>query len=306
MRGFLTTPGAGRLFRGPHGVPVIWRLLLFVALYAVQVVLLAIAVSLALRFLLPHPPRLRLITPGAMLLNEVVLLLPALGATAVMAWLEDVRFIAYGLIDTRRRARFAAGFIAGLALIFVLVFVLAATGYGTASPGTLSALATLRYGVEWLGVCVVIGFTEEFLFRGYILVAIARRYGLLAAAVVSSLSFAGRHGSNPGETVVGLLDLLFAGAVLSLGIYWTRSLYWSIGCHAAWDFSENFLYGTHDSGTACFGTLMNFAPRGNEFLSGGPTGPEGSVFSLLVIGSGGLVLWFWFRRRGREAADSPR
>jgi membrane protease YdiL (CAAX protease family) len=85
--------------------------------------------------------------------------------------------------------------------------------------------------------------------------------------------------------------------LLCVGLYWLKSLWWSIGLHTAWDFCENFLYGTHDSGADCVGALVNFVPRGNVFLSGGLTGPEGSVFSLGVIALAGIGSWMVFSHR---------
>jgi hypothetical protein len=69
-----------------------------------------------------------------------------------------------------------------------------------------------------------------------------------------------------------------AGLVFCFALYRTGSLWWAIGIHAAWDWSQSFLYGVADSGLMAEGHLFATHPVGKPILSGGLTGPEGSVF----------------------------
>jgi hypothetical protein len=62
--------------------------------------------------------------------------------------------------------------------------------------------------------------------------------------------------------------------------------------HAAWDWSETFLYSVPDSGLVLPGHLMNPTFHGSRWLTGGSVGPEGSVLLLVVI----AVLWVVFDR----------
>lgn len=290
-----------RIFLGPGGVRAGWRALAYLALLILQIAILVFATLTILHRCFPHqhfPPKL--IPPWMATLNEAFLLPPVLVATAVMAWLEDRPMRSYGLRDAFARRRLIGGLGFGIAALSLLVLALSAGGYGIGTPGTLNASGVLRYGIEWLLVCLLIGFNEEFTSRGYLLQTLTRGAGFWPAAVLTSLFFAAAHGHNPGETYIGLIHVFCAGMLLCLCIYWTKSLFLAIGFHAGWDYSENFIYGTHDSGTACYGTLMDFAPRGNVFLSGGLTGPEGSVLSLavLVLAAAGLC-WFYATRNRR-------
>ena len=88
---------------------------------------------------------------------------------------------------------------------------------------------------------------------------------------------------NFGETPLGLIDTVGAGLLFCVLIRGTGSLWFAIGFHGAWDYAENYLFGTADSGNRCVGTLLTFAPRGDVYFSGGKTGPEGSVFCAAVL-----------------------
>ena len=83
-------------------------------------------------------------------------------------------------------------------------------------------------------------------------------------------------------------------------IYFTRSLWWALGFHAAWDWGESFFWGTSDSGLLVQGHLFDEHPQGALLWSGGPTGPEGSllVFLILLLCTA-LALLYW---RGRPFA----
>jgi membrane protease YdiL (CAAX protease family) len=83
--------------------------------------------------------------------------------------------------------------------------------------------------------------------------------------------------------------------LLALSVWFTGSLWWAIGFHAAWDWGQSFLYGTPDSGVLVRGHYLSSRPRGSVLLSGGETGPEGSIYAvgllLLLI----LFAYLWWR-----------
>ncbi len=289
-----------RVFTGPNGVRAGWRLALFLLAFTVQIILVVIALRWVVRAWAIHAlgPGGQ-ITPGLGLLNETGLLLPVLGATWLMAWLEGRSLFAYGLQGAHKARFFTIGLAAGVALLALLIFVLRATGYGIASPGALSPSGALRFGLEWLAVSLLIGLTEELAFRGYLLATLAGGIGFWPAALLTSLLFGAIHGHNPGETYTGLILAGLFGLLCCLAIRRTLSLWFAIGIHGGWDYAENFLFGTRDSGNPCFGALQRLAPHGNILLSGGPTGPEGSLFCLLILLLAFAGLWIALPSRSR-------
>jgi membrane protease YdiL (CAAX protease family) len=278
-----------RAFVGRDGVRAGWRAALFLLAMILQLFLVLIVLHFVFQvFALSRGAELR---PALVGLNELALLLPAFGASALMAFLEDTRLSAYGLADTRKLFRLGTGFIAGLVALCTLMLALTAGGFATGQGGDLTFAGDIRFALEWLVVSMVTGLTEEFALRGYMLTALARGGGFWWGAVLTSLFFGALHGVNHGETPLGLIDTTGAGLLFCLFIRCTGSLWFAIGFHGAWDFSENFLFGTADSGNRCFGTLTNFFPHGNVFFSGGLTGPEGSLFCTAILGIAALLAW---------------
>jgi uncharacterized protein len=126
----------------------------------------------------------------------------------------------------------------------------------------------------------------------------AERSAFWQAAWVTSTAFGLIHTYNNGETWMGILAAASIGFVFCVSVRLTGSAWWAIGCHAAWDWSETYFYGTPDSGLPAQGHLLTTSPIGNPLLSGGADGPEGSA---LAIGAVALLLFlllglFWRRK----------
>ena len=129
--------------------------------------------------------------------------------------------------------------------------------------------------------------------------------GFWIAAWVSSTLFGFVHTGNNGENWIGIFAAAAIGFVFCASIYFTGSAWWAIGCHAAWDWSETFFYGTADSGLPAQGHLLTTAPAGNAFWSGGADGPEGSVLVLAIILALLAALFVMYGRSRQRAIASP-
>ena len=103
------------------------------------------------------------------------------------------------------------------------------------------------------------------------------------AAWVTSTLFGAVHISNAGESGVGIFAAAFIGFVFCVSVRVTGSAWWAIGCHAGWDWTETFFFGTADSGLSPHGSYLTSHPAGNPFWSGGSVGPEGSALVLGAI-----------------------
>lgn len=293
MRGWLERAGSG-WWRGPGGVRAGWRVGAFVVL--------VVALVFGCVFLTPRAFVLGLVSkgqlgPGFMAFNELAVLLPVVAATAVMTWAEGRSFISCGLGGARPLARLLGGAGCGLALIAVLILLLAATGHAALVWGGLGAGGVAWYALAWAAASLLTGLAEELALRGYLLQTLNRGLGFWPALVITSLAFGALHISNTGEGVIGIAAAAMGGAIMALGVRGTGSLWWSIGLHSAWDYAENFLAGTPDSGQLCIGTLLRLTPHGVPWLSGGATGPEGSLFALALLAAGLALAWYAFARR---------
>ena len=57
------------------------------------------------------------------------------------------------------------------------------------------------------------------------------------------------HAFIPGITIWAIISICLVGIVFSLFVYYFDSLWMAMGMHAAWNFTQNFIFGLPNSGT---------------------------------------------------------
>jgi membrane protease YdiL (CAAX protease family) len=230
--------------------------------------------------------------------------------TFIMSRIEHRNFGEYGFGgNSRRWPQLAQGLVSGFAALSLLVLGLY-LGHWITFGGTLlhTPGAIFKNGLLWLIAFIMVGFFEEFFFRGYMQYTLARGIGFGAigffiAAAVFNFGFGFAHGSNPGESPIGLWTAGLIGFVFCISLWYTRSLWWAVGFHATWDWGESYFYGTADSGGVSQGRLFNTHPQGKLLLSGGATGPEGSALCLFIILLIALFVWLTLRKERDKATN---
>jgi membrane protease YdiL (CAAX protease family) len=142
-----------------------------------------------------------------------------------------------------------------------------------------------------------VGFTEEFVMRGYVLRNLLLDVNRTAAVALSAAFFAVLHAANPGAEPLALANVFLVGAYLALVAVRDGSIWYPIGFHFAWNLLLGFVLSMPVSGVEVHGAVIIERDGGSSIFSGGAFGPEGSlVCSLLLLGLVALAL------RG-EAAD---
>ena len=205
----------------------------------------------------------------------------------------------YGLGGRRKLPLFFTGAAWGFACLSLLVGILWKSGLLVVDRRLLFGADILRYGALWLVGFLLVGLLEEYLTRGYIQYTLTRglaglyraifktrhseALGFATAALCFSILFGLGHSGNPGESPIGLLSAGSAGLVFCFSLWRTGSLWWAIGFHMTWDWAQSFLYGVADSGMMVQHHLLATHPVGKPILSGGTTGPEGSIFVVAVL-----------------------
>jgi hypothetical protein len=286
-------PPRSPVLYGPNGLRAGWRIVIYVAV----LVALLFLVGLELRWLGPHLPASMRSTPGTgfhplvAIYSEASVLIVVLLATAGMARLEHRRTADYGLAGFDRVRQFLIGLVCGFIFLSLLVSILMATHNLTLTQSRITLGASLRYAAEWGLACFLIGMTEEFMLRGYLLYTLARGIRFWPAAVVLAILFGALHKGNPGESPFGLAAAAMIALVFSLSLWRLGHLWWAIGFHMSWDWAESYFYGTPDSGAVSVGRLMEAHPHGALLLSGGATGPEGSVWAGVIILLAAILVW---------------
>lgn len=128
----------------------------------------------------------------------------------------------------------------------------------------------------------IISFTEEVIFRGYILQNLMQSFNRSIAVLISSFLFSCMHMGNPEMNVLSFANLFAAGMLLGAGYLYTRSLWFSVFFHFCWNFFQGPVLGYPVSGIK-MDSMIQTSITGDEMITGGLFGFEGSVISLALI-----------------------
>jgi hypothetical protein len=154
--------------------------------------------------------------------------------------------------------------------------------------------STLFISFGWM---TLIAFSEELVFRGYILGNLMEFIpNKWIALSLSSLLFTAYHAITPGIHTLAFVNLFLAGILLGINYIFTRNLWFSFLLHIGWNFFEGPILGFRVSGTT-FPSLFQADPNGDLFITGGDYGLGGSMLVTLLLVAAILVLAWAFERK---------
>lgn len=184
------------------------------------------------------------------------------------------------------------GVVAGFGLFCIVFVLLWATGHASwprwaGASGMLTAAAAA--GLSAVG--------EELVFRGVLYRTLEDSLGSLAAVILSAALFGLLHAINPGATAISTAAIaLEAGVLLAAAYAASRSLWFPIGLHFGWNFTEGGVFGAAVSGGQSHG-LLDTRFTGPELWSGGAFGPEASIIAVAVcLVFAAILIWSAIRR----------
>jgi len=207
--------------------------------------------------------------------------IPSLVFTLIALWIFQ-RFIVkrplalLGLNKNGILPQFGIGWLIGTGLI--LIGFLMMTLLGVLSFHGTNWNTGLIFG--FLLMFLIQSFSEEVLFRSYLIPTIEYRLGLPAALILSSLAFMVIHFFNPNINPLGMLDLFVGGILMGLLFIKYRNVWAPTGMHAAWNYIQSTILGYEVSGIKTY-SWLNMIEVGPDIITGGAFGYEGSVFSTL-------------------------
>lgn len=272
------------IWAGPHGLRSGWAILLFI-LTNIAVIVVVGHIAYVLHHPLPFRSQMVTVTASTQIVIEAILCFAVLAATTVMSFIDKRSWLDYGLRASRGAGHLATGALWGVVGMSIMMAMLMLFHGARIEFSADSPLVLLQSGLLWAVAFMLVGLTEEMTFRGYAFFKLTQGIGPVAGTLVMSLLFGLAHMGNHGETIVGILQVVAFGLICCLAVWRTGSLWWVIGFHAAWDWSESFLFGTADSGRVASGHWLTTHATGPAWLSGGSVGPEGSllVFPILAL-----------------------
>lgn len=230
---------------------------------------------------------------GAAVLGVTAVCLAGLGLYALVVRLGEGRWpeelsLRHAPLDL------VVGLLIGALMLSAAVGGLYALGvYEISGPRSASPWSTIAMAIES-------GVMEELLMRAIVLRLLMRAFGIWPALALQALLFGALHLSNPNATLTAAIAIAIEAGLMLAGFYLlTGRLWMSIGVHAAWNFTQGWIWGASVSGIPVKESWLVSTPKPGapEFLSGGAFGPEASP-PAMVVGTAvaAVVLWMAWRK----------
>ena len=210
---------------------------------------------------------------------------------------ESFRSLGFGLKDVKEES--LMGLSLGLVMMaagFLLLLSLREISWEGTNPDAVKLVLSLV-------LFIAVGFTEELIFRGYILNNLMRSMNRYVALVVSSILFSLVHMGNDNFNVISFVSILFAGLLLGLPYIFTKSLWLPVTLHFSWNFFQGTIFGFNVSGNTEY-ALINQSRNADTLLNGGKFGFEGSILSIIFVALAITFLWVYYRRKEKAMVET--
>ena len=273
---------AGRLRSG-------WRLLIFVLILVILSIFFGAVTRKAFGLLVHFTPSSGVARYLENFMFRMIFLLVALLAGFICTrFLEGLPWRALGLWF---HARWVRDFLFGSVIGGVSLAL--ATAIATASGGlsfTISPRAALVQVLQTLVfsalLFILAALAEEALFRGYPLQTLTRANLAWLAVFLTSVPFAAIHLKNPNVAAgFTFINTALAGVWLAVAYLRTRSLWFPLGVHWAWNWALGSLFGLPVSGITDLAPhpLLRGTDLGPAWLTGGSYGIEGGLACTITL-----------------------
>jgi len=284
---FLSEDHPNRTYPGRARTSAMIRALVFLAIYGVAMITWTVA-----DFMLAED------RGDNDALYALVQMTSAIVAYLVLVVVMEARARPYE-IQPSRIFGLVKGMILGTAIITACIGILALLG-------SYSIIGTNQDYSPWLDLLllgVAAGVNEEIQMRGVLFRLVEEGLGTLGAVGISALVFGLMHLSNSSVTAWGTIAIALEAGILLAAVYvLTRSLWWCIGLHFAWNVVEGPVFGSAVSASARDNSWLISSWSGPEILTGGGFGLEASIVLVILSGGLGVALLAYAWRRGLMVA----
>ena len=185
------------------------------------------------------------------------------------------------------------GFLSGVLLqsLFILFIYLGGTFLviRVNSPSVL---------VQPFAFALTAGFVAEIILIGVLFRLLEQQIGTAFSLIAFIMLFAILHVNVKGATPISVgATAMQAGLLLPAAYVFSRNLWLPIFLHFGWDFAEPGIFGGINPSSSLTQGLLTSKIAGNPLLTGGPTGPQDSLTSLVLCLFLGLMLLLLAKRK---------
>ncbi len=170
------------------------------------------------------------------------------------------------------------GFVSGFVLqsLFVLIIFLFAE-YSILHVNAINAV------MPAFNASLTAGFVAELLIVGVFFRLMEEKLGTEIALIILIIIFAIIHANAKNATWLSVVNTaLQSGIMLPATYIVSRSLWFTIFMHFAWDFAEPGIYGGINPGNNINESLLTSKISGSDIITGGLNGPQNSIQSFII------------------------
>jgi membrane protease YdiL (CAAX protease family) len=223
------------------------------------------------------------------------------GTTIARRYFDKKTMLSFGLkLDGQAIKDWLYGFLLSLLMvgsIFLLLLWFGLLEFESVNPNFFSLKFLQNFLLMFIALVVLTAWWEELVFRGYLLQNMISGMGKNWAVIISCILYGAVHASNPNAGILSSSIIVLFGFMRLYGYLRTSQLWLSMGMHAGWNFFQGPVFGFGTSGYETESILIHKL-NGSDWLTGGKFGPEGSVFTILIVIIAILSMYWW--TRGRE------
>jgi uncharacterized protein len=274
-----------------------WRVLIFALVFLVLSILVGIAAGIGSKLTIQLAPSREVAHYVENFIFRLAVLSAALLAGYICTrWLEGLPWHALGLwFQTGWLHDLFIGSLIGTASL-AMATAIATTGGGLSF--TVSARAALFQVAQTLVfsalLFILAALAEEALFRGYPLQTLTRANLAWLGILLTSVPFAAVHLKNPNVAAgFTFINTALAGVWLAVAYLRTRTLWFPLGVHWAWNWALGSLFGLPVSGITdlAVNPLFRGTDLGPAWLTGGTYGIEGGVACTITLLISTIFIW---------------
>ncbi len=185
-----------------------------------------------------------------------------------------------------------AGFLTGVVLQSLFILIICLTGtFLVVNVNPVSVL------ISPFAFALTAGFVAEIIMIGVVFRLLEQQIGTVLSLFTFIILFAVLHINVKGATVVSVgATAMQAGFLLPAAYVFSRNLWLPVFLHLGWDFSEPGIFGCINPSSLLTQGLLKTKIAGNPLLTGGDTGPQDSLSSLLLCLVAGII-FLWLAKR---------
>ena len=213
------------------------------------------------------------------------------------AWLfrrfiDKKSFKSLGFEFSNFKMDFLFGLNGGFGLIAAGFLILILLGYLSVIDYNFNPLQLFGYFLLF----TIGSLNEEIMVRGYIMKNLFDSMSKYIALIITSLLFAAMHLANANITFLSVTNIFLAGILLGIYYVHKQNLWLPISLHFSWNFFQGPIFGFEVSGVDVTG-VINQEITGNELLTGGQFGFEGSIIATFLMIIAIFVLHYKYQEK---------